>query len=266
MRVLATFLFAASLLLGGDTSDPTQQQIDDIIQKFAGKEADFAKAREAYTYRQTAKIQELDEGGNVGGRWELVSDVVFASDGKRTEKVIRAPVQSLKNILMTPEDEQDLRSVQPFVLTTNELAKYYIRYLGRETLDEIGCYSFAVKPKRMESGQRYFEGIVWVDDRDLQIVKSYGRGVGVQKRGSDQAFPKFETFREQIDGKYWFPTYTIANDTLNFKSGLSQRIRQSVKYEDYKQFKAESTIKFGDAVDEDKAKKQDPKKPEPKKP
>ncbi len=266
MRAILAVLFTAATVFGADTAAPTQQQIDDIIQKFAAKEAEFAKAREAYTYRQSAKIQELDEGGNVQGRWEMVSDVVFSSDGKRTEKVIRAPVQNLKNIIMTPEDEQDLRSIQPFVLTTNELSKYFIRYLGRETLDEIGCYSFAVKPRKMESGQRYFEGIVWVDDRDLQIVKSYGRGVGQQKRGSDQAFPKFETFREQIDGKFWFPTYTIANDTLNFKSGLSQRIRQSVKYEDYKQFKASSTIKFGDEAGDDKTKKPESKKPEPKKP
>lgn len=249
----------AAAAFAADAPAPSAQQIEEIIQKFAAKEAEFAKAREAYTYRQTAKIHELDEGGNVLGRWEMISDIVFSGEGKRNEKVVHAPVQNLKNIIMTPEDEQDLRSIQPFVLTTAELPKYLIRYMGRETLDEIGCYAFAVKPKKMDPGQRYFEGIVWVDDRDLQIVKSYGRGVGAQKRGSDQAFPKFETFREQIDGKFWFPTYTIANDTLNFKSGLSQRIRQSVKYEDYKQFKAESTIKYGEVEEK-------PKKPEPKKP
>jgi hypothetical protein len=157
--------------------------------------------------------------------------------------VVRAPVPTLQRIILTPEDEQDLRNVQPFVLTTNEIAKYYIRYLGKETLDEIPCYAFAVKPKKMERGQRYFEGIVWVDDRDLQIVKSYGRGVGLLKKGSDNQFPKFETYREQIDGKYWFPTYTIANDTLNFQTG-PQPIRMSVRYEDYKQFKSDVIIKY----------------------
>ena len=116
---------------------------------------------------------------------------------------------------------QDLRDVQPFVLTTDEVPKYYIRYLGREQLDEIDCYAFAVKPKKMEQGQRYFEGIVWVDDQDLQIVKSYGRGVGLLKRNEDNQYPKFETYREQIDGKYWFPTYTIANDTLHFQGHLA---------------------------------------------
>ncbi|MEO8027684.1 MAG: hypothetical protein ABI823_14475, partial [Bryobacteraceae bacterium] len=151
MRAFASFVLAAATVFAADAPNPTPQQIDDIIQKFAAKEAEFAKAREVYTYRQTAKIHELDEGGNVTGRWEEVADIVFSSDGKRTDKVVKAPVPSLKNILMTPEDLQDMRSVQPFVLTTNELPKYFIRYLGRETLDEIGCYAFAVKPKKMES-------------------------------------------------------------------------------------------------------------------
>jgi hypothetical protein len=138
-----------------------------------------------------------------------------------------------------------------------------VRYLGREKLDEIPCFAFAVKPKKMEPGLRYFSGIVWVDDRDLQIVKSYGRGVGVKKKGFDNQFPKFETYREQIDKQYWFPTYTIANDTLMFESG-PQPIKMTVKYEDYKQFKSEVKIIFGDAVSEGTAK--DQPKPEPKKP
>ena len=112
---------------------------------------------------------------------------------------------------------------------------------------EIPCYTFAVKPKKLEAGQRYFQGIVWVDDRDMQIVKSYGRGVGIIKKGYDNLFPKFETYREQIDNKYWFPTYTIANDTLHFQTG-PQRIRMMVRYEDYKQFKSDVQIKYGDEV------------------
>ncbi len=249
MRAIALIILGAAALLAADSQELSQTQIDDIVQKFAAKETQFAKARENYTYRQTARIQELDGSGNTSGRWETVSDIVFDPSGRRTEKVVRAPVSSLHNILLTPEDLEDLRSVQPFVLTTSELPKYQIRYLGKEKLDEIPCYTFAVKPKKVDSGQRYFEGIVWVDDRDLQIVKTYGRGTGVFKKGN--AYPKFETYREQIDGKYWFPTYTIANATLHFPE-FDQRIKQTVRYEDYKQFKAESTITFGDEVDQPK--------------
>ena len=107
--------------------------------------------------------------------------------------------------------------MQPFVLTTDEIAKYDIQYIGKEKLDEIDCYQFSVKPKKMVKGERYFEGDIWVDDRDLQIVKTFGKGVGLLKKSDDNQFPRFETYREQIDGKYWFPTYTRANDTLHFR-------------------------------------------------
>jgi hypothetical protein len=235
------------------SNEPSEEQIEQIIAKFAAKEAEFARARENYTYRQTARVMEIDEAGNIRGRYEIVTDIIFSPvDGKRTERVVRAPVSTLRNLLLTPEDEQDLRNVQPFVLTTEELPKYLIRYLGKQQVDEISCYVFAVKPKKMEPGQRYFEGQIWVDDRDLQIVKTYGRGIGLLKRGSDNKFPKFETYRQQIDGKYWFPTYTRADDVLHFESGLDQRVRMIVKYEDYKQFKSETEIKYGSPVEQKK--------------
>ncbi len=244
MRPLAILLLIAAPLVSGATADPSPSQIDGIIQKFAEKETEFAKARENYTYRQSVKVQELDPSGNPGGKWEEVSDIIFGPDGKRTEHVVYAPVNSLQNIVLTPEDMQDLRDVQPFVLTTDSINDYNIRYLGRQQLDEISTYEFTVRPKKLEKGKRYFEGEIWVDDQDLQIVKTYGKGVGLLKRGEDNQFPKFETYREQIDGKYWFPTYTYANDTLQFQTG-PQRIKMIIKYQDYKQFKSNTEIKFG---------------------
>jgi hypothetical protein len=246
MRLVAAFVFLVGAASAATLPDPTPDQIDGIIAKFAAKEADFAKARGNYTYRQDASVMSLDDGGGVTGKWQEVTDVVFNPEGARTEKVVRAPMSTLTAFMLDPGDIQDLRNVQPFVLTTAELPKYYIRYLGREQVDEITTYVFAVKPKKMESGQRYFEGEVWVDDHDLQIVKSYGRGVGIKK--GDYQYPKFETYREQVDGKYWFPTFTIANATLHFKEN-DQRMRMNVKYEDYKQFKSDVTIKYGDAED-----------------
>lgn len=231
------------------TTTTTTPDPQEIIRQFAAKEAQFAQARENYTYRQTVRIQELDEGGNPGGKYEIVEDIIFSPEGKRTEKVVYAPVSTLRNLILTPEDEQDLRNVQPFVLTTAEIPDYDINYLGKQNADEIPCYVFSVKPKKMVQGKRYFEGQIWVDDRDLQIVKTYGKGVGLLKRGSDNQFPKFETYRQQIDGKYWFPTYTTANDTLHFQTG-PQRIKMTVKYEDYKRFEGKSTIKFGDVVND----------------
>jgi hypothetical protein len=231
---------------------------DEIIRKFAAKEKEFSEALQSYTYKQTVKFQELDESGAPGGKYEIVQDVVFTPDGKRTERVTYAPVITLKNILLSPEDMEDMRNIQPFVLTTDQIPQYDVRYLGKQNADEIPCYVFSVKPKKLTPGKRFFEGQIWVDDRDYQIVKTYGKAVGYLKKSDDQQFPKFETLREQIDGRYWFPTYTHADDTLRFKD-FSQRIRMIVTYKDYRKFTGKATIQFGDVVD-DKS-KPDPKKP-----
>jgi hypothetical protein len=252
--VISTVIAAVCLpMCADDVKDNVNT--DEIIKKFAAKEAEFSQARNNYTYRQSAKIQLLDSGGNqTNEKWEEVADIIFSPEGKRMEKVVYAPVTTLQRIQMTAEDLADLRNVQPFVLTTTEIPEYDIRYLGKEKVDEIGCYAFAVKPKKITPGKRYFEGQIWVDDRDLQIVKTNGKGVGELKSGSskNQAFPKFETYREQIDGKYWFPTYTHADDTLHFKNSGDVRMRMTVKYQDYKHYEGKSTIRFGDVVEEKK--------------
>jgi len=225
--------------------------VEQTIQKFAAKESEFAEARNNYTYRQSVKLQELDPSGNPGGgAWEQVSDILFSPDGKRMEHVVYAPVPNLQHILLTPEDMADLVNVNPFVLTTAEIPEFEINYLGKEKVDEINCYNFSIKPKKLVQGKRYFEGQIWVDDRDLQIVKTFGKGVGYIKRGGDNQFAKFETYREQVDGKYWFPTYSRADDTLHFKNGESQRIRQVIRWTDYKHYEGKSTIHYGEVVDD----------------
>jgi hypothetical protein len=244
---LTIFLLSSSLLLAGidKKPNPTPEQIQDIIKKFTEKETEFAKARENYTYRQTSKLVET---APVGGSYEIVEEVSFDDRNRRISHVTHAPVQSLEHIVMTGEDEQDLRNVMPFVMTTETRDEYTVTYKDREQVDEISCYVFTITPKELtKDRKRYFDGDIWVDDQDLQIVKTFGRATGHLRRGEDQQFPKFETYREQIDGKYWFPTYTYADDTLNFKDGESQRIKQIVKYDHYKkwEFKSESTIIYG---------------------
>jgi hypothetical protein len=244
---LAGLIAASNVAKGADVAVPrtlSDSQAQSIIQKFAEKETEFAAARDQYTFRQVSKIIEYNDADQPGGKYEMVSDITFNDKGKRLENVVYAPVSTLERIQMTPEDEQDLRTVLPFVLTSHEISEYYIRYLGWQKADEIGCYVFAVKPKELDkSGKRYFEGEIWVDDRDYQIVKTYGRSTGYLKR-KGQRFPKFETYRENVDGKYWFPTYTYADDVLNFDTG-PQRIKVIVQYKDYKKFGSETTIKFG---------------------
>ncbi len=187
-------ILSVTALLAADAQDLSQDRIDDIIQEVRGQGSCLRPGpQKTIPISRPRGVQTLDPGGASTGKWETVSDITFSPvDGKRMEHVTYSPVSTLTEVQLTPEDMEDLKSVQPFVLTTNELPKYLIRYLGRQKVDEIGCYVFAVKPKKMEPGLRYFEGEVWVDDRDLQIVKSYGRGVGKLHRNEDQQFPKFE--------------------------------------------------------------------------
>src|SRR5436190_22376792 len=221
--------------------------VDEIIQKVAQKEKEFRIARGNYTYHQTVRIQNLNANDRVMGEYYVESDITFDSAGKRTEKITKAPPNTLQNIQRTPEDLQDIREIQPFVLTSDDIGKYNVKYLGKEMVDEIDCFVFDVGPKTMEKGQRYFQGQIWVDDKDLQIVKTYGKAVpDIKTKDNENLFPRFETYREQIDGKYWFPTYTRAVDTLQF-SGRSQRMREVIKYDNSKKFEANVKLTFGDA-------------------
>ena len=240
-------LGSTAFLSAADTKpDPTPDQIQNIIKSFTQKETEFAAARENYTYRQTSKIVEV---APPGGSYEIVEEVSFDNHNRRTSHVTHAPVASLQNIQMTQEDEQDMRNVMPFVMTNATANEYNVKYLRREKVDEIPCYVFSVQPKTLtKDRKRYFDGEIWVDDQDLQIVKTFGRSTGYLRKGEDQQFPKFETYREQIDGKYWFPTYTYADDTLNFKDGPSQRIKVTIKYDHYKKFTTETNIQYGDVV------------------
>jgi hypothetical protein len=224
--------------------------VEEIIKRFSQKEKAFMLARANYTYRQDVIVESLSTDDRVTGRFQLTSEVGFDSTGKRTEKIIYAPQDTLKGFGMTAEDEADLKNIQPFVLTSDDIGKYKLTYTGQEKIDEIGCYVFDVEPKKIEKDQRYFQGKIWVDDRDFQIVKTYGKAVPDIKKGKEEnLFPRFETYREQIDKLYWFPTYTRAVDTLNFSTG-PQKIREIVKYQNYKRFGANIQLIFGDAVDE----------------
>jgi hypothetical protein len=252
-------LFASLAFAAVDKKpDPTPAEVQDIIKKFAQKETEFAKAREQYTYRQSVKMTET---APVGGTFEIVEDVSFDERNRRTSHVTYSPVQSLEYIIMTKEDEEDMRNIFPFVFTNDTVDQYNVTYKRREQVDEISCYVFHISPKELtKDRKRYFEGDAWVDDQDMQIVKTFGKGVGFQKRNEDQQFSKFETYREQIDGKYWFPTYTYGDDTLNFRDS-SQRIKTVVKYDHYKkfQFKTDSSITFGKEVPETPAAPPKPK-------
>ena len=253
-RLLALVLLSLALISAAsaqrgeselDSSPPQGITEQEIIQKFAAKEKEFKIARENYAYRQSLTVQTLD-GDTVNGEFKEVEDVLFDDKGNRIEHVVFAPQSSLVGITMTKEDFDDIRKRMPFVLTTDEIPEYQILYVGKQRIDEIGTYVFDVAPKQIEKNKRYFQGRIWVDDTDFQIVKTYGKNVpdlGVKKRGQENLFPAFTTWRDRVDGKYWFPVYTKVDDVLHFSNG-DIHIKQVVKYTDYKRFGSNVKITY----------------------
>jgi hypothetical protein len=250
-----------------ENTPPAGTTPEEIIKRFAAKETEFAKARDQYTYRQDVKVQTLD-GSTVDGEYHEVFDVMFDDKGHRIENVVFAPQSSLTKIFMSQEDFQDIRHRLPFVLTDEDLPEYNILYVGQQKEDELECYVFDIAPKKIEGKKRYFQGRVWVDNHDFQIVKTYGKTVPDirEKHGNQEnLFPKFTTWRQQIDGQYWFPVYTKADDELHFKME-DVHIKEIVKYQDYKRFGSNVKILYeGKEIPKD-AKPQDPKKPDDKNP
>jgi len=228
-----------------DSAQPNGITPDEIIQRFAAKEREFKEAREQYTYTQSVKVMTLD-GDTVTGEYQEVFDVVFGNDGSRVENVTFAPQSTLENggISMSEQDLQDIRHLMPFVLTSEEIPEYDILYKGQQQEDQLHCYVFDVAPKKIEGKKRYFQGRIWVDDHDFQIVKTYGKSVpDIRKKNQENLFPKFTTWRQQIDGRYWFPTYTRADDVLHFQM-QDVHIREIIKYEDYKKFGSNVKITY----------------------
>jgi outer membrane lipoprotein-sorting protein len=221
----------------------------EIIRRFSENESQFKRERGNYTYSQSVLVEASLTDGSQAGQFELNSDIVFTPDGKRYEKVTYAPQNTLKVIQLTPQDMKDLESIQPFVLTSEDLFKYDIKYDGKEKIDSLDTFRFTVGPKKLEKDQRYFQGTIWVDDHDFAVVKSDGKAVpDILDKGRENRFPRFVTYRENIEGSYWFPTYTRADDTLSFggsrDQGSSQvRIRMTVRYKNYKRFGA--TVRVG---------------------
>jgi hypothetical protein len=236
----------------------TQPPVEEIIRRFAAAESENRVARNNYTFTQDIDIVTLGEAGSITGRFHRVSDIVFDDRSNRIEKITFFPPNTAA-LQITQEDMQDLAGVQPFALATEDIPKYQLDFVGKEKIDELNTYKFDVKPKRINKGERYFQGRIWVDDQDLQIVKVAGQAV---PEIGDQKFPKFESYRENIDGRYWFPTYVYADDVLEFKRG-SVHMRMTVRYTNYKKFGGRIRLTDeGETATEEETKAAEKKKPQ----
>ena len=234
----AVVVFCASVLLCAqegqlEKSPPKDLPPQQVIDRFTARESEWKRVRQSYTFRQSITVKVLD-GNDERGEYRQVADISYSGD-RRTKNIIFAPQSGID---MSKEDLDDLESRSSFTIGREELAEYNVTYSGQQKIDELHCYVFEVAPKTIVKDRRYFQGTVWVDDRDFQIVKLRGKSVPdirikKKKKLLENLFPQFTTWREQIDGKFWFPTFSSADDTLHFNAGEA-RIRQVLKFTDYK--------------------------------
>jgi hypothetical protein len=215
-----------------------------IINSFSSKETEFRTALNNYAFTRDVVVQTIGMGGQVTGEYRRTSTFTFDDKGNRYERITFAPGPTLTEIVISQSDLDDLGGIQPYALEASKINDYNFTYVGKERIDELDLYVFDVGPKVMpdpkKTKERFFQGRIWVDDRDMQIVKVRGKGIPETK---DAKYPIFETYREQIDGRYWFPTYTYADDELDFGKGQIVHVRMSVRYTDYKKFGSKVIIK-----------------------
>jgi hypothetical protein len=243
-RFLTLFLFtlASSWL-------PAQNPPQNLVRDVAEREAHNSEKRAHYAYRQEVQLEDFPGGGQQGGHYHETRDVIFSPAGERTERAVGEPQSHLARLVLTAEDFDDIRNIQPLLLTPELLPRYEVRFRGEEHMDGHDCWVLQVRPRQILQGMRLFDGILWAEKTGLNIVRSEGQAVPpvyshAEGKDSENLFPRFVTTRSQVDG-FWFPTLTFADDTLPFRSG-PLRVRMTVRYKDYKRFGAESKITFAE--------------------
>lgn len=228
--------------LDGGNGPLQPAEVERIVRTFTGKEGQFREALNKYSFKRDAILQSLGMGGQITGEYHRVSVFTFDDQGNRYEKISYFPMPSFQG-QVSQEDLDDLGGIQPFALEPSKMGQYDFKYVGKEKIDELSLFVFDVAPKVMpdakKTKERFFMGRVWVDDQDLQIVKTKGKGVPETKRNK---FPIVETYREQIDGKFWFPTYSYADEELLFEDGNTLHIRMKIKYTDFEVARAKVKI------------------------
>jgi hypothetical protein len=238
-------IILASLASGLAGAARGEEPPADLVRRVAHAETETQRVRDHYTYRQSVTLEELSDRGVRVGEYHEVRDVIFSPSEERSEQMIGAPVLALKNLKLTDEDFADIRNIQPFVLVEELLPIYETKFRGEETMDDIDCYVLQVRPRQILSQQRLFDGLLWVKKDNFAIVRSEGQAVPqIRTLKQENLFPRFVTVRRPIDGAHWFPVYTHADDTLEFRTG-PQRIRLMIRYSEYKKFGSQSTVTFG---------------------
>lgn len=219
-----------------DMTPPKEIAVPDLIQKLAANETRVREARSHYTFTQDLMVQTLGDTNTVDGQMHEVTTIFYDDKGKRLENVAYAEQPTLRGIAVSEQDREDVREFMPLLMTTDELPLYNLTYAGQQHVDDLDTYVFHVVPKKEEKNKRYFEGRIWIDNHDLEIVKVCGKSVPdvihTKKNQAQELRPMFVGYRQLVDGN-WFPAYARVDDTLHFHAE-SVHVREILKLTGYK--------------------------------
>lgn len=207
----------------------------EIIKRFSENEDASLRAHSNYGYHRVVKVEELDDSGKPTGDFIYATDWVKSPEGKYYEKPPRHPDSTLLHLDLEPENLAILGKIPPLPFTTGQLSHYTITYAGAQKIDELNTYIFRVEPKQVERSKAYFQGVIWVDDQDFVVVKSTGRWLTELGEVVTVQFPFkiLDTYRENVEGKIWFPGYLRSEESISTRNG-SLRVRLTVRWENYK--------------------------------
>jgi hypothetical protein len=211
---------------------PPPLPVEEIIHRCTVNEDVMKKAYDTYDFTQSIRLDELSDPG---GKFSVTGEVYTKADGQRYMRVTKPAESTLKLMHFSLEDVRVIAAMPEFPLTAAEIENYNFKYAGQEKLDQLNTYIFQVKPKTLSRKKRYFEGVIWIDDHDFAIVKSYGKFVSeLEGNGTALPFTMFETYRENFQGKYWLPTYTRSDDYLKSEGNEDMPLRLVVRSTDFK--------------------------------
>jgi hypothetical protein len=215
-----------------------------LIRLIAARETETAQAQSNYTYRQSVTLDELNSHGLTEGTYHEVRDIIFSPVHERSEQMVGKPFRTLTHLKLTDEDFRDIREVQPFLLTKDQAFLYDTQFRGEENMDGVDCFVVQIRPRQILDGQRLFDGMLWVSKKDYSVIRSEGQAVPeIHTLKTENLFPHFTTLRQKVEGDFWFPVMTYADDTLYFRGG-AQRIRLTIRYTEYHRFGADSKITY----------------------
>lgn len=186
---------------------------DQIITHFISNETLYKQEYAKYGFLETIRVEELGPKGGVTGALQAEMEIFDKPNGGQYERFLKSSPSTLQYLKFSYHDLETIASIPLFPLAGTAAGDYNFTYRGTQKEGELMTYAFQVEPKNLQPGKLYFSGVVWVDKIDLAIVKSYGHFVSLEPRAPNALpFSFYDTYRENVSGKYWFPSYIRSED------------------------------------------------------